>query len=66
MIYLDSTRDKKNCIINNKALIEHDAIIGDHCHIATGAIINGEVSAEAGRLSLIELAMVLGVDLEAD
>ena len=24
--------------------IEHDAIIGDHCHIATGAIINGEVS----------------------
>jgi len=30
------------------------------------AIINGEVSAEAGRLSLIELAMVLGVDLEAD
>jgi UDP-3-O-[3-hydroxymyristoyl] glucosamine N-acyltransferase len=30
-----------NCIINSKALIEHDAIIGDHCHIATGAIING-------------------------
>ncbi len=30
------------------------------------AIIEGEVSSEAGRLSLIELAMVLGVDLEAD
>ena len=30
----------RNCIINTKALIEHDAIIGDHCHIATSAIIN--------------------------
>ena len=32
-----------NCIINTKALVEHDAIIGDHCHIATSAIINGGV-----------------------
>ena len=31
----------KNCIINNKALIEHDAYLGDHCHISIGAIING-------------------------
>ncbi len=30
------------------------------------AIISGQVAAEAGRSSLIELAMVLGVDLEAD
>ena len=30
------------------------------------AIIGGQVSAEAGRSSLIELAMVLGVDLETD
>lgn len=30
------------------------------------AIIKGEVSTEAGRPSLIELAMVLGVDLEAN
>tara|TARA_Y100000590_G_scaffold470735_1_gene668996 strand:- start:3376 stop:3981 length:606 start_codon:yes stop_codon:yes gene_type:complete len=34
----------KNCIINNKALIEHDSLIGDHCHISTGAIINGGVT----------------------
>jgi sugar O-acyltransferase (sialic acid O-acetyltransferase NeuD family) len=33
----------KNCIINTKALIEHDAIIEDFCHISTGAIINGGV-----------------------
>jgi len=31
----------KNCIINTKALIEHDAIIEDFCHISTAAIING-------------------------
>jgi UDP-3-O-[3-hydroxymyristoyl] glucosamine N-acyltransferase len=31
----------RNCIINTKALVEHDAIIEDHCHISTGAIVNG-------------------------
>jgi len=37
-----------NCIINNKALVEHDAIIEEHCHIATAAIINGGVKVGAG------------------
>lgn len=31
----------KACIINSKALIEHDAIIEDFCHISTAACING-------------------------
>ena len=31
----------KNCIINTKVLIEHNAGVEDHCHIATGAVING-------------------------
>jgi len=31
------------CILNSKALIEHDAVIGDYCHISTGASINGGV-----------------------
>ena len=30
-----------NTIINSKSLIEHDSVIGNHCHIATGVIING-------------------------
>jgi sugar O-acyltransferase (sialic acid O-acetyltransferase NeuD family) len=30
-----------NCILNSRSLIEHDVIIGDHCHIATSAAING-------------------------
>ena len=33
---------------HNKALIEHDAIIDDYCHIATGAIINGGVKIGSG------------------
>lgn len=32
----------ENCIINNKALIEHDAKIGGNVHVSTGAIINGD------------------------
>lgn len=31
----------ENCIINTKALIEHDASVGAHSHISTGAIVNG-------------------------
>ena len=33
-----------NDTINNKVLVEHDANIGDNCHISTGAIINGNVN----------------------
>jgi len=35
------SRIGKNCIINTKALIEHDVSIEDNCHISTGATING-------------------------
>lgn len=32
-----------NSIINSKALIKHYAIVENHCHISTAAIINGRV-----------------------
>ena len=32
-----------NCIINSRALVEHDWIIGDQTQISTGAIVNGNV-----------------------
>ena len=38
----------KNCIINSRSLIEHDVVIGDHCHIATAATINGGVQIGFG------------------
>ena len=35
----------ENCItVNSKALIEHDAVIGDHSHIATNSVVNGGVT----------------------
>ncbi len=33
-----------NCIINTFALIEHDVVIADHCHISTSSVLNGGVS----------------------
>ena len=32
-----------NCLINTAAVIDHDSIIGEHTHIAPGAIICGNV-----------------------
>ena len=37
-----------NCIINTKALIEHDAVVGDNCHISTASVINGDVRVGDG------------------
>lgn len=37
-----------NCIINTRALVEHDVSIKDHCHISTKAVINGGVSIGEG------------------
>jgi sugar O-acyltransferase (sialic acid O-acetyltransferase NeuD family) len=34
----------ENVIINTFANIEHDVHIGSHCHISTGAIINGDAT----------------------
>jgi sugar O-acyltransferase (sialic acid O-acetyltransferase NeuD family) len=38
----------RNCILNNQSLVEHDVVIGDHCHIATATVINGGVHIGAG------------------
>lgn len=37
-----------NVIVNSLALIEHDTVVGDHCHIATGARVNGNVTIGHG------------------
>ena len=31
-----------NVILNTATNIEHDAVIGDHCHISTGTMVNGD------------------------
>jgi len=37
----------KNCIINSKALVEHDATIEEHVHISTAAVVNGGAKVKA-------------------
>jgi sugar O-acyltransferase (sialic acid O-acetyltransferase NeuD family) len=37
-----------NCIINSKALVEHDVTIEGHCHISTAAVINGGATVKEG------------------
>jgi len=56
----------ENCILNSKALIEHDSSIGAHSHISTGAIVNGD--CEVGEGSFIGSRAVLknGIKIEAN
>ena len=53
-----------NCIINTRALIEHDTTVEDHCHISTGVILNGEVKIGTGSFvgsgSVIKEGVMLG------
>ena len=36
----------RHCIINTKALIEHDTFIEDHCSISTVSALNGTVKVQ--------------------
>ena len=47
----------KNCIINTRALLEHDVVVGDHTHISTGVIING--ATRIGRETFIGSGSVI-------
>jgi sugar O-acyltransferase (sialic acid O-acetyltransferase NeuD family) len=38
----------KNCIINSNSLVEHDSYVADHCHVSTGAILNGNSCINSG------------------
>jgi len=37
-----------NVIINSGAVVEHDCVVGDHVHVATGAHLAGAVRIGAG------------------
>ena len=38
----------RNCILNSQSLVEHDAVIADHCHISTAAAVNSGVNVGVG------------------
>lgn len=37
-----------NAIINTRAAVDHDCIVGEHCHVAPGAVLCGDVTVGAG------------------
>ncbi|MCU0379384.1 MAG: NeuD/PglB/VioB family sugar acetyltransferase [Bacteroidales bacterium] len=51
----------RNCIINSRALIEHDVRVGDNTHISTGVIING--ASEIGSRCFIGSGAVVSNDI---
>ena len=55
-----------NCILNTKALIEHDVSIGDHTHVSTAAVVNGGVRVGARSFIGSNATVVQGVDLPDD
>jgi UDP-perosamine 4-acetyltransferase len=51
------TRVGVNCIVNHRALIEHDCVVGDHAHVSPGAILGGSV--RIGRRSHVGIGAVI-------
>lgn len=53
-----------NCIINTGAIIEHGALIGSHCHVATSVVVNGDVCIGDGTFigsgSIIKNGVTIG------
>ena len=49
----------ENAIINTRSVIEHDCVIEDHVHVATGAILAGGV--RVGCMSMIGAGAVVVV-----
>ena len=37
-----------NVLLNSRVAVEHDCVVGDHCHIATGAILCGGCEVGVG------------------
>ena len=43
-----AARVGRNTIVNTRAVVEHDCVVGAHCHIAPGALLCGGVSIADG------------------
>ncbi|MCD4822979.1 MAG: NeuD/PglB/VioB family sugar acetyltransferase [Phycisphaerae bacterium] len=55
-----------NCILNTSCLVEHDAIVGDHTHISTAAVVNGSVRVGARSFVGSNATTVHGLELPDD
>ena len=57
-----NVRIGRNCIINTGAIIEHDVVISDHCHISTNATVNG--GSQIGKNTFIGSGSVVKQDIK--
>lgn len=48
----------RNCIVNTGAIVEHDCAVGDHSHIAPGAVLGGGVRMGAFSFAGINAAIL--------
>ena len=55
-----------NCILNSLCLIEHDAVIEDHCHISTGTVINGACRVGPRTFVGSNSTLIHGISVAAD
>lgn len=55
-----------NAIINTRASVDHDCIIGDHVHIAPGVTLSGGVSVGAGSHIGTGATLIQGVSVGCD
>ncbi len=56
----------RNAIVNTRTCIDHDSRIGDHCHIAPGVILCGNVCVGAGSHIGAGAVIVQGAEIGPD
>lgn len=56
----------RNAIINTRASVDHDCIIGDHTHIAPGVTLSGGVRVGAGAHIGTGATVIQGIDIGND
>ena len=59
------TRIGENSIVNTRASVDHDCVIGAHVHIAPGATLSGGVTVRDGSHIGTGASVVQGVSIEA-
>lgn len=60
------TRIGRNVILNSRALVEHDSVVGDHAHIGPGAVLCGGVRVGPGAFVGAGAIVVPGVSIGRD
>lgn len=54
---------KYNVIINTGALVDHDCLIGEHCHIAPGVTLSGNVIVNKGTYVGTGITIIQGIEI---